>query len=64
MTAVATRALARSQKDLKSLKMKEVTNKMSINKKDLMKMQEQDPTLQKLKQTIDTPHIAHIVLIV
>ena len=50
VTAVATRAQARSVKDLKPLKMKEVTDKMSINKKDLIKMQEVDPTLQKLKQ--------------
>ena len=50
VTAVATRAQARSGKDPKPLKMKEVTDKMSINKKDLIKMQEEDPTLQKLKQ--------------
>ena len=49
VTAVATRAQARSGKDPKPLKMKEVTDKMSINKKDLIKMQEEDPTLQKLK---------------
>ena len=34
----------------KPLKMKEVADKMSINKKNLIKMQEEDPTLQKLKQ--------------
>ena len=50
VTAVATRAQARSGKDPKPLKMEEVTDKMSINKKDLIKMQEEDPTLQKLKQ--------------
>ena len=50
VTAVATRAQARSGKDPKPLKMKEVTDKMSINKKNLIKMQEEDPTLQKLKQ--------------
>ena len=50
VTAVATRAQARSGKDPKPLKMKEVTDKMSINKKDLIKMQEEDPTLQKLKK--------------
>ena len=50
VTAVATRAQARSGKDPKPLKMKEVTDKMSINKKDLIKMQEEDLTLQKLKQ--------------
>ena len=50
VTAVATRAQARSGIDLKPLKMKEVTDKMSINKKDLIKMQEEDPTLQKLKR--------------
>ena len=50
VTAVATRAQARSDKDPKPFKMKEVTDKMSINKKDLIKMQEEDPTLQKLKQ--------------
>ena len=48
VTTVATRAQARSGKDPKPLKMKEVTDKMSINKKDLIKMQEEDPTLQKL----------------
>ena len=47
---MATRAQARSGKDSKPLTMKEVTDKMSINKKDLIKMQEEDPTLQKLKQ--------------
>ena len=50
VTAVATRAQARSGKDPKPLKMKEVTDKMSINKKDLIEMHEEDPTLQKLKQ--------------
>ena len=50
VTAVATRAQARSGKNPKPLKMKEVTDKMSINKKDLIKMQEEYPTLQKLKQ--------------
>ena len=50
VTAVATRAQARSGKDPKPLKMKKVTDKMSINKKELIEMQEEDPTLQKLKQ--------------
>ena len=50
VTAVATRAQARRGKDPKPLKMKEVTDEMSINKKDLIKMQEEDLTLQKLKQ--------------
>ena len=50
VTAVASRAQARSGKDPKPLKMKEVMDKMSINKKDLIKMQGEDPTLQKLKQ--------------
>ena len=50
VTVVATRAQARSGKDPKPLKIKEVTDKTSINKKDLIKMQEEDPTLQKLKQ--------------
>ena len=50
VTAEATRAQARSGKDPKPLKMKEVTDKMSINKKDIIKMREEDPTLQKLKQ--------------
>ena len=49
VTAVATRKQARSGKDPKSLKMKEVTHKMSINKKVLITMQEEDPTLHKLK---------------
>ena len=30
--------------------MKDVTDKMSINKKDLIEMQKEDPTLEKLKQ--------------
>ena len=50
VTTVATRAQARSGKDSKPLKMKEIMDKMSISKKDLIKMQEDDPTLQKLKQ--------------
>ena len=50
VTAVATRAQARSGKDPKPLKMKEVTDKLSMNKKDRIKMQEEDPTLQKFKQ--------------
>ena len=50
VTAVATRVQARSGKDPKPLKVKEVTNKMSINKKGLIKTQEENPTLQKLKQ--------------
>ena len=50
VTAVAKRAQAQSGKDNKPLKMKEVTDKMSINKRDLIKMQEEDPTLKKLKQ--------------
>ena len=50
VTAVATKAQARSGKDPKPLKMKEVTDKMLINKKDLIKMQEEDPTLQTLKR--------------
>ena len=50
VTAVTTRAQARSDKNPEPLKIKEVTDKMSINKKDLIKMQEEDPTLQKLKQ--------------
>ena len=50
VTAVTTRAQVRNGKDSKPLKMKEVTDRMSINKKDLIKMQEDDPTLQKLKQ--------------
>ena len=54
VTAVATRALTRSGKDPKPLQMKEVTDKMSINKKDLIKMQEEDPTMQKLKQSKGT----------
>ena len=45
VTAVATRAQAQSGKNPKSLKMKEVTNKMSINRKGLIKMQEENPTL-------------------
>ena len=49
VTAVATRAQARSGKDPKPLKMKEATDKMSINKKDLINRQEEDPILQKLK---------------
>ena len=48
VTAVATRVQVRSGKDPKPLKMKEVKGKMSINKKDLIKMQKKDPTLQKL----------------
>ena len=54
VTAVDARAQARSGKDPKPLKMKEVTDKISINKKDLIKMQEEDPTLQKLKQLKET----------
>ena len=54
VTAVATRAQARSGKDPKPLKMKEVTDMMSINKKDPIKMQEGDPTFQKLKQSEGT----------
>ena len=50
VTALATRAQARSGKNPTSLKMKEVADKMSINKKDLIKMQEEDPTMQKLQQ--------------
>ena len=50
VTAVAIRAQARSGKDPKPLEMKEVTDKMSINKKDFIKMQEEDSTLQKLQQ--------------
>ena len=50
VTTVATRAQARSGKDPKPLTMTEVTDKMSINKKGLIMMQEEDPTLQKLKQ--------------
>ena len=50
LTAVATRAQARNGEDPKPLKIKEVTDKMSINKNDLIKMQEENPTLQKLKQ--------------
>ena len=49
VTPVATKAQARNGKDPKPLKMKEVTDKMSINKKSFVKMQEEDPTLQKLK---------------
>ena len=48
--AMTTRAQDWSGKDPKPLKMNEVTNKMSINKKDLIKIQEEDPTLQKIKQ--------------
>ena len=54
VTAMVTRAQARSGKDLKPFKMKEVTDKMSINKKDLIKMQEDDPTSQKLQQLKET----------
>ena len=43
VTAVATRAKARRGKDPKPLNMKEVTDKMSINKNNLIKMQEEDP---------------------
>ena len=50
VTAVATKAQALSGKNPKPLEMKEVTDKMSINKKDLIKMQKEDPTLQKIKQ--------------
>ena len=50
VTAEATRAQARSGKDPKPLKMKEVTDTMWINRKNLVKMQKEDPTLQKLKQ--------------
>ena len=52
--AVASRAQARNCKDPKPLKFQEVMHKMSINKKDLMEMQEEDPTLQKLKQVKGT----------
>ena len=50
VTAVATRAQARIGKNPKPLNMKKVRDKTSINNKDLIKMQEEDPTLQKLKQ--------------
>ena len=50
VTAVATRAQTSSGKDPRPLKIKEVTDKLSINKKSLIKMQEEDPTLQKLKK--------------
>ena len=50
VTAVAKRAQAQSGNDPKPYKMKEVTDKMSIKKKYIIKMQEEDPTLQKLKQ--------------
>ena len=43
VTAVATRAQARSSKNPKPFKVKEVSDKMSIIKKDLIKMQEEDP---------------------
>ena len=49
VTAVATRVQAQSGKDPKPPKMKEVTDKMSINKKDLIKMQEKDPHLADVK---------------
>ena len=49
VTAVATRAQARSGRNFKPLTMKEVTNKMSINTKDLIKMQEEDPQLAEVK---------------
>ena len=49
VTAVASRAQARSGKDTKPLKMKAVTDKTSINKKDLIKMQEKDPHLAEVK---------------
>ena len=42
VTTMATRAQSRSGKDPNPLKMKEVTDKMSIIKKDLIKMQEED----------------------
>ena len=51
VTAEATRAQARSDKDPKPLKMQEVADKMSINKKDLIKMQEEDVERGRIEKT-------------
>ena len=55
LTAVATRVQVRNDKDPKPLKMKEETDEISINKKDLIKMQEEDPTL---KPSLYSPYYA------
>ena len=51
VAAAVTRAQARDRRDLKPLKVKEVTSKMAVNKEELIRLQEEDSTLQRFKET-------------
>ena len=49
MAAAVTRAQAVERGYLKPLKVKEITSKMVVDKKELVRLQEEDSTLQKFK---------------
>ena len=53
VAAVVTRAQARKSKETKPLKVNDVTAKIAVNKADLIKLQEEDSTLQKFKDLKD-----------
>ena len=54
MAAAVTRAQARERGNPKPLKVKEVTSKMAVDKEELVRLQEEDSTLQKFKETKGT----------
>ena len=54
VTAPATRAQAREHRNPKPLKAKELTSKMAADKEELVRLQEEDSTLQKFKEAKGT----------
>ena len=54
MAAAVTRAQARERGNPKPLKVKEVTSKMALDKEELVRLQEEDSTLQKFKEAKGT----------
>ena len=54
MAATVTKAQARKRGNSNSQKIKEVMSKMSVDKKELFKLQEKDFAFQKFKETKET----------
>ena len=54
VAAAVTRAQARERGKSKPLKVKKVTSRMAVDKEELVRLQEEDSTLQKFKETKET----------
>ena len=50
VASAVTRAQAKERGSSKSLKVKEMTSKMAMDKEELVRLQEEDSTLQKFKE--------------